>query len=207
VAEQQVIYERIRERFWSKAMRFALNRDSTLSMLGVPKAQRMQIDKQYPGGILSFIQDSMEAVFAKLPIHENYFWRVYITGSYTPECCPEYLKPDNFQQLKATGVSQISVHTDSVQGFLEKGTEPISRFVLLDHMDWLSEHLFPLLELEWQAILQRAAPNTRVLWRSGGLRTDFIDRVQVSRDGKSTKLTELLTYHEQQARELHELDR
>ncbi len=207
VAEQQAIYERIRQRFWSKSMRFALNRDSTLSMLGVPKAQRMQIDNQYPGGILSFIQDSMEAVFAKLPIHENYFWRVYITGRYTPECCPEYLKAQNFQQLKGTGVSNVSVHTDSVQGFLEKGTEPISRFVLLDHMDWLSEHLFPLLELEWQAILNRAAPGTRVLWRSGGLRTDFIDRVQVTREGKPVKLRELLSYHEQQAAELHQLDR
>ncbi len=207
VAEQQEIYERIRERFWSKTMRFALNRDSTLSMLGVPKAQRQQIDKQYPGGILSFIQDSMEAVFAKLPIHENYFWRVYITGSYSHDCCPEYLKEANFQQLKSTGVSNVSVHTDSVQGFLEKGSEPISRFVLLDHMDWLSEHLFPLLELEWQAILNRAAPNTRILWRSGGLRTDFIDRVQVSRNNKQVNLPELLTYHTEQAAQLHELDR
>lgn len=207
VEEQQKIYERIRERFWSKTMKFALNRDSTLSMLGVPKAQRMQIDKQYPGGILSFIQDSMEAVFAKLPIRDNYFWRVYITGSYTSECSPEYLKEANFQLLKSTDVSNVSVHTDSVQGFLEKGTEPISRFVLLDHMDWLSEHLFPLLELEWQAILNRAAPGTRVLWRSGGLRTDFIDRVQVSREGKQVKLPELLSYHQQQAAELHQLDR
>lgn len=207
VAEQQVIYERIHQRFWSKTMRFALNRDSTLSMLGVPKAQRLQIDRQYPGGILSFIQDSMEAVFAKLPIHENYFWRVYITGSYTRDCCPEYLKEDNFQRLKATGASNVSVHTDSVQGFLEKGDEPISRFVLLDHMDWLSEHLFPLLELEWQAILNRAAPGTRVLWRSGGLRTDFIERVQVTRGGQAVKLPELLTYHTEQAQALHQLDR
>ncbi len=207
VSEQQAIYERIRERFWSRSMRFALNRDSTLSMLGVPKAQRQQIDQQYPGGILSFIQDSMEAVFAKLPIHENYFWRVYITGNYTPECCPEYLKASNFQQLKSTGVANVSVHTDSVQGFLEKGTEPISRFVLLDHMDWLSEHLFPLLELEWQAILKRAAPNTRILWRSGGLRTEFIDRVQVDVAGRPVKLNSLLKYHAEQAAELHQLDR
>lgn len=207
VQEQQEIYQRIHQRFWSRSMRFALNRDSTLSMLGVPKAQRLQIDNQYPGGILSFIQDSMEAVFAKLPIHENYFWRVYITGSYTRDCCPEYLKEANFQHLKSTGVSNISVHTDSVQGFLDKGGEPISRFVLLDHMDWLSEHLFPLLELEWQAILKRAAPGTRVLWRSGGLRTDFIDRVQVSRNGKPLRLSELLTYHSEQAAQLHELDR
>lgn len=207
VAEQQEIYGRIKERFWSRSLRFALNRDTTLSMLGVPKAQRQQIENQYPGGILSFIQDSMEAVFAKLPMHDNYFWRVYITGSYTPTCCPEYLKPDNFTKLQQDQVSNVSVHTDSVQGFLEKGTEPISRFVLLDHMDWLSDHFFPLLESEWQAILSRATPNARVLWRSGGLKTDFIDRVQVTHHGKQLLLSELLTYHEQQAAALHELDR
>ena len=205
--EQQVVYDKIRDRFWSRAMKFALNRDSTLSMLGVPKAQRQQIDKQYPGGILSFIQDSMEAVFAKLPIHENYFWRVYITGRYTEECCPEYLKPENFASLKANNVENVSVHTDSVQGFLEKTDKKISRFILLDHMDWLSEHLFPMLELEWQAILDRAAENSRILWRSGGLKTDFIDRVKVKHDGKVIDLPDLLTYHDEQAAQLHELDR
>lgn len=207
VEEQDEIFEKIRDRFWSRTMKFALNRDSTLSMLGVPKAQRMQIDKQYPGGILSFIQDSMEAVFAKLPIHDNYFWRVYITGSYTPACSPEYLKADNFARLKETGIPNVSVHTDSVQGFLEETDQPISRFILLDHMDWLSEHLFPMLELEWQAILDNAAPNARILWRSGGLKTDFIDRVQVMKEGRQTAVSSLLTYHEQQAAELHQLDR
>lgn len=207
VEEQQPVYEKIRDRFWSRTMKFTLARDSTLSMLGVPKAQRQQIDKQYPGGILSFIQDSMEAVFSKLPIHENYFWRVYITGKYSPDCCPEYLKPDNFDKLKQNGMQNISVHTDSVQGFLEKTESRISRFVLLDHMDWLSEHLFPMLELEWQAILNRAADNTRILWRSGGLKTDFIDRVQVMKDGQQIALPELLQFHEEQASELHELDR
>jgi S-adenosylmethionine-diacylglycerol 3-amino-3-carboxypropyl transferase len=207
LSEQAAIYDSIRDKFWRRSLRIALNRDTTLSMLGVPKAQRQQIENQYPGGILSFIQDSMEAVFAKLPFADNYFWRVYITGSYTPTCCPEYLKPDNFAKLKAAGVSNVSVHTDSVQGFLEKGSEPISRFILLDHMDWLSDHFFPLLESEWQAIIQRAAPQTRVLWRSGGLRTDFIDRVTVMHKGKQTKLPELLTYHPDLSSRLHELDR
>ena len=207
VEAQRKIYDRIEERFWSRTMRFTLNRDTTLSMLGVPKAQRQQIENQYPGGILKFIQDSMEAVFAKLPIRDNYFWRVYITGSYTPECCPEYLKPENFARLKQEDVANVSVHTDSVQGFLEKGDEPISRFVLLDHMDWLSDHFFPLLESEWQAILARAAPGARCLWRSGGLKTDFIDRVQVMHDGRQIDLPELLVYNESLASRLHELDR
>jgi S-adenosylmethionine-diacylglycerol 3-amino-3-carboxypropyl transferase len=205
--DQQAVYERIRERFWRRSLRFAMNRDTTLSMLGVPKAQRQQIEKQYPGGIVRFIEDSVEAVFAKLPISDNYFWRVYITGKYTPTCCPEYLKADNFQRLKAGQVDKVSVHTDSVQGFLEKTDQQISRFVLLDHMDWLSDHFFPLLESEWQAILSRAAPGARVLWRSGGLRTDFIENVNVLRDGKPTRLPELLTYQSDLAAELHELDR
>ncbi len=117
------------------------------------------------------------------------------------------MKPANFAKLKSENVANVSVHTDSVQGFLEKGTEPISRFILLDHMDWLSDHFFPLLESEWQAILGRAAANTRVLWRSGGLRTEFIDRVTVMHGGKQTKLPELLTYHPQLSNRLHELDR
>ena len=207
VAEQAEIYEGIRDRFWSRSLRFAMNRDTTLSMLGVPKAQRKQIENQYPGGIIRFIEDSIEAVFAKLPIHDNYFWRVYITGKYSPTCCPEYLKPDNFQTLKSREVSNVSVHTDSVEGFLTKTDVQITRFVLLDHMDWLSDHFFPLLESEWQAILKRAAPQTRILWRSGGLRTEFIDNVNVLVDGKPRRLPELLKYNAALAAQLHELDR
>jgi S-adenosylmethionine-diacylglycerol 3-amino-3-carboxypropyl transferase len=101
----------------------------------------------------------------------------------------------------------VSTHTDSVQGFLDKHTGQISRFVLLDHMDWLSDKFFPLLELEWQAILARAAPGTRIIWRSGGLRTDFIDRVNVTTGGRQRQLPELLTFHRDLAAELHEQDR
>jgi S-adenosylmethionine-diacylglycerol 3-amino-3-carboxypropyl transferase len=184
-----------------------MNRDTTLSMVGVPKAQRRQVETQYEGGILRFIQDCVDAVFGELPLADNYFWRVYMTGHYTPECCPEYLKPDNFQRLKEGLVDRVCIHTDSLQGFLEKHPGQISRFVLLDHMDWLSDRFFPLLEAEWQAILDRAAPGTRLIWRSGGLKTDFLDDVQVTAGGQTRKLQELLTYHTDLAQQLHTKDR
>ncbi len=159
VAQQQEIYERhFRERFWSKSMRFAMRRDTILTLLGVPQAQRYQIDTQYPGGINRFLQDCVEAVFARLPLCDNYFWRVYMTGSYTPECCPEYLKPENFQKLRGALADRVETHTDSVEGFLTKDPRPITRFVLLDHMDWLSTRRLPLLAQEWQWIVRRAAP-------------------------------------------------
>ncbi len=206
--EQREIYERhLRQKFWSRPMRFAMNRDTTLSMVGVPKAQRRQVETQYEGGVVKFVQDAVEAVFCKLPLADNYFWRVYMKGEYSRKCCPEYLKAENFELLKRGLAERVSTHTDSVQGFLDKHEGQISRFVLLDHMDWLSDKFFPLLELEWQAILARAAPGTRIIWRSGGLRTDFIDRVHVTRCGQQRQLPELLTFHRDLASELHEKDR
>ena len=117
------------------------------------------------------------------------------------------MKEDNFQKLKDGIVDRVSTHTDSVQGFLEKHDGQISRYILLDHMDWLSDQFFPLLESEWQAIVDRAAPGARLIWRSGGLRTDFIDNVQVNHNGEIQKISPLLSYNKELAEQLHEKDR
>ena len=208
IEQQRDIYDNhLRDQFWTKPLRFAMKRDSTMSMLGVPRSQREHLEQNYDGGILAFLNDCLEAVFARLPIRDNYFWRVYCTGSYTPECCPEYLKPDNFQALKNGLADRISTHTDSVQGFLDNHDVSISRYVLLDHMDWLCDKYFPILEAEWQAIVRRASPEARVIWRSGGVHTDFVEHVEVDVDGDLRRVGELLTYHRELAEELHEKDR
>ena len=208
VDEQRRIYDDVlRDRFWTRTVKFAMGRDTTLSMVGVPKAQREQVEKDYEGGIVKFVQDCVEAVFARLPLVDNYFWRVYLTGEYTSSCCPEYLKPQNFQRLKDGLVDRISTHTTTVQSFLENSSERISRFVLLDHMDWLSSRFFPLLEAEWQAIVGRATEQARIIWRSGGLQTDFVDRVRVQHNGQQRQIGELLNYDRELAERLHRNDR
>jgi S-adenosylmethionine-diacylglycerol 3-amino-3-carboxypropyl transferase len=208
LADQQQLFRKVRDKIWTGLLRFAMARDTTLSMLGVPQPQRQQIDRQYPGGIVKFVEDSLDAVFGEIPIQDNYFWRVYITGRYTPACCPEYLKPDNFAALqRLVAEKRIAVHTASVQSFLEQTDQAFTRFVLLDHMDWLSDRFFPLLESEWQAIVNRAAPGARLLWRSGGLQTDFLDQVRVMLDGQLRPLPELLHYNRELAEQLHTSDR
>ena len=205
VEEQREIYNRhLRGQFWSRGLRFAMRRNAVLSLLGVPVAQRDQIESQHSGGLLRYIETCLEEVFARLPLNDNYFWRVYLTGRYSPDCCPEYLKPENFERLKGGLADRITTHTDSVQGFLDRHDGSISRFVLLDHMDWLAGKRFPLLESEWQAITTRAAPNSRIIWRSGGLRTDFVNRARVRVQGGQRRVGELLTYHPEFARHLHQ---
>lgn len=205
--QREIYHKQLRDKFLSGLVKFALNRDTIMSMLGVPRAQRRQIESTYSGNLVQYIEERLEAVFAKLPIRDNYFWRVYINGEYTRTCCPEYLVEENFQRLKDGLVDRISTHTNTVQGFLESHPGTISRFVLLDHMDWLSDHFFPLLEGEWQAIVNRAAPHSRVIWRSGGFRTDYIDQVQVQVNGKPQRAVDLLAFERELADELHPLDR
>lgn len=206
--EQRAIYEKqLKPRFWRRPVRWAVGRDATLSLLGVPPAQRHQVEKNYPGGITHYIEDCLDGVFANLPLADNYFWRVYLTGRYSRDCCPEYLKPDNFQLLKLGLASRIRCHTMPLTQFLRSQGSTFSRFVLLDHMDWLSTWAFPQLEEEWQAILDGSAPKARILWRSGGLHTEFVDRACVWQHGRRTRVGELLTYDRELASRLHAQDR
>ncbi len=130
-----------------------------------------------------------------------------MTGSYSPACCPEYLKEENFERLRAGLLDRLSVHTTSVCQFLEQQSEPLTRFVLLDHMDWLGQHDQPLLARQWEALLRSAAPGARVLWRSGGLRCDHVDGLNVQWQGRRQRLGELLRYHSDWAERLHAADR
>jgi S-adenosylmethionine-diacylglycerol 3-amino-3-carboxypropyl transferase len=205
---QRSLYEnRIREKFWGRGMRWVAGRDLTLAMLGVPAAQRRQIERGYPGGVSAYIQSRIDNVFTKIPLANNYHWRVYLFGSYASECCPEYLKPDNFELLKRGLVDRVSIHTATVSQFLAGSGVPISKFVLLDHLDWLADSNNPELVQEWQAIVDRSAPGARVIWRSGGLETDFVNRVQVRCSGRVTPMRDLLLYERELAEQLHQRDR
>jgi S-adenosylmethionine-diacylglycerol 3-amino-3-carboxypropyl transferase len=205
--EQQAIYDRVKPQLWRGFVRWLLRRDATLALLGVPRLQRQQLERDHDGGIARFVEDCVESVFTRISLVDNYFWRVYLTGSYSPHCCPEYLKEANFQRLRDGLLDRLNIHTASVCDFLETHSESITRFVLLDHMDWFGHRDQPLLARQWQALLRRAAPGARVLWRSGGTRCDHVDRLVVDWGGYRHRLGELLHYHTDWAGRLHSADR
>lgn len=208
VEEQRAIYDtRIRERIWSRSMRWFLSRPTTLGLMGVPWPQRKEITSQYPGGVAKFIRDAVESVVCQLPFQNNYFWRVYLQGYYTPDCCPEYLRPDNFQKLKSGLIDRLKVCTCSVTDFLEQTAPGISKMTLLDHMDWMSWYYPQALAAEWTAILAKARPNARVIFRSAGLKVRYLDHLKVQHNGREVELNNLLRYHSEQAAELHARDR
>lgn len=209
---QRRTYEKeFRDRFFTGFLKWAMKADATLALLGVPRPQRDLIDQQYTGGIAKFIEDCLDYIFTQIPLSDNYFWWLYFNGSYVPERCPEYLKEDNFEKLRAGLTDRLSWHTSTLLDFLRQHDKPLSRLVLLDHMDWLSAHRKDILAQQWQEIFDHARTDhsslTRILWRSGGPKVDFVDPIEIQSGGGSIRLGEVLKYHPELAKKLHLKDR
>jgi len=206
IAEQQAIYDaRVAPLLWNKAVNWAISRQLTMSLLGVPYPQRKLVEAQHAGGVSGFIRSAVQYVFRQTSLADNYFWRVYITGRYRHDCCPEYLKRENFERLKYGLVDRIAAHTMTVTEFLHAHDEPISRFVLLDHMDWMSSYHPAALIEEWEAIRLRAAPRARILLRSAHARPAYLDAIRIGPDRE--KLRDAFRFMDDMAGALQPQDR
>jgi S-adenosylmethionine-diacylglycerol 3-amino-3-carboxypropyl transferase len=205
LAEQQDIYDRrVHPELWTRGVRWAVSRQTTMSLLGVPTAQTREVQAAHAGGVSGFIIDCISYVFRELPVWTNYFWSVYLRGTYTASCCPEYLTPAGFAALKGGLVDRVRAVTDTVSGVLEHDAKPFDRFVLLDHMDWLGAHQPHELSREWGLILDNAQPGARAIWRSAHSQPRYLDALRLPSGGL---LHERLSFQRELAAELHRQDR
>jgi S-adenosylmethionine-diacylglycerol 3-amino-3-carboxypropyl transferase len=195
VRKQGEFYQRkIAPQLWSPFLRWILRRRITMSLLGVPNDQIQNVRGMAKSDLSTFIEERVERVFTRVPIHVNYFWRVYINGRYTPDCCPNYLKEKNFEILRARA-GRIHTHTMTLADFLKFSEQEFSIYVLLDHMDWLANS-GEMLQAEWQAILKTAKPGARIIYRSGGASFNHIPEFALKRIELQADLAEALHAHD-----------
>ena len=171
--EQRDVYSFLEPKIWGKLSDWMVRQWVVMALLGVPRPQIKLIEDHYPGGLLYYVKDKLRHVMADLPARENYFWRVYVTGSYTLSCCPHYLRKDNLPILAARQ-DRVKTHTSTVTNFLKENPGKYTHFVLLDHQDWLAWHDSAALLEEWQLILANSRPGAKILLRSAGLDLTFI---------------------------------
>lgn len=201
-AQRRLWETEVRKRLFSKPLRWTLERQATLNLLGVPYEQQKQAGDDHGAGIAAYVEDSVGGVVQNLRAHENYFYRVYLEGQYTPEVCPEYLKRENFEALKDL---QERVHpvTTMLTDHLRSGKTRPTHLILLDHMDWMGTAFPQSLAAEWEAILEVSAPGARVLFRSGEVDPTFLDDVKVM----GRPIREHVDWKQDRMAELHKLDR
>ncbi len=198
---QRALYDdQVAPLLWTPRMRWAVSRQTTMSLLGVPHAQTKEVAKAHADGVAGFVRASVDRVFRELPLWTNYFWTVYLRGHYTADNCPSYLTSTGFAALKGGLVDRIQVHTDVMSGFLAKTQDEPTKLVLLDHMDWMSHFRPADLAEEWNLIRGRSAPGAQVLFRSADVRASYLDRIRTV-DGRS--VSEQLTFDRATADRLH----
>ena len=207
--EQRHIYdERVEPELFSAGLRWILNRQLMMSMLGVPAEQTIAVRDANDDGVAGFVRDSMRHVFRNLPFHENYFWTLYLRGHYTPHNCPRYLSSEGFHKLKAGRIDAVRPVTATLtQALTSDAVESPSHFILLDHMDWMGKAHPQALSEEWEAIFSRGRTSSRILWRSGGLDTDFVDNCLVGPQTNRYRVGDRLQNLHDLAEQLHPQDR
>lgn len=171
--DQKEIYNQMEPTLWNIVSRWLIKHPLVLAMLGVPRPQIKLIEKRHPDGVVGYVRDNLKRVFTEVKMSENYFWRVYLTGSYSQSCCPNYLKSENLSLLQ-TNSDKIKTHNNTLAGFLEENPNSYSHFILLDHQDWLAWHDPKGLREEWRLILENSRPGTKILMRSASTEVNFI---------------------------------
>ncbi len=192
--EQTNLYCQIEPHLFRGGLTWLLRQPTALAFIGVPTTQLRLIEDHYLGGLASYVRDNLRRVFTRLPLRENYFWRVYLTGSYTSDCCPGYLLAENFQILRDR-IPRVTVHHATVTRFLQENPGKYSHFVLLDHQDWLAWHDTDLLLEEWDEIFRNSRKGAKILLRSAGPDLRFLPETVTARLRFFPELTQPL--HEQ----------
>jgi S-adenosylmethionine-diacylglycerol 3-amino-3-carboxypropyl transferase len=204
---QRLIYDlRVEPLLWGPGIAWFLRRRSTMCLLGIPASQRDAIHRD-GADLPAYIRSVLRRVFREIPARTNYFWALYVRGYYTEDCCPAYLKRASFERLQGGLVDRIRVRTCILTDFLRSTREPISRFVLLDHMDWLSRRHPAALEAEWEEILARATPDARFIFRSAERAPQFLNGLRVRRGGEAGPLLDHLNFDPGTAEALSREDR
>jgi S-adenosylmethionine-diacylglycerol 3-amino-3-carboxypropyl transferase len=173
LAQQARVYALLEPKIWGKLSHWLIRQRIVMTLLGVPAPQIRLIENHYPGGLTCYVKDKLRHVMSELPARENYFWRVYMTGSYTLSCCPNYLREENLPVLAARA-TRIRPRTCTVSEFLRRHPGVYSHYVLLDHQDWLAWHEPAALAEEWSLIFANSRPGTRILLRSAGVDLSFV---------------------------------
>lgn len=171
IEQQRNIYALIEPALWSPLLTWLMKQPILLSLLGVPRSQIRLIKESE--GIASYISRRLRHVLSEVLITDNYFWRVYLTGAYTQKCCPNYLKEENFNLLRAH-IHKIDIHNTTISRFLQKNPGNYTHFILLDHQDWLAWHNPRALAEEWALIFRNSAPGAKILMRSASPHVQFL---------------------------------
>lgn len=163
LAEQKRMYHDVVEpKLWGPVIKRLCESRWFMYLCGVHPTQLDLIDGRH--GIYEYIRERIEYALTQVPIYDNYFLSVTATGRFRGTRVPPYLLEENFQTLR-NNLDRVTVVNGWLGPYLDTQPEgSIQKFNLLDIFDWMSPEVF---EGTMRSVLRAAAPNARLIYRSG----------------------------------------
>jgi S-adenosylmethionine-diacylglycerol 3-amino-3-carboxypropyl transferase len=154
-------------RLWGPwARRFVMFRPM-LYLCGVHPEQYRLVNGRHD--MYEYVKERVEYALTKVPIYDNYFLSLAVTGRFRGERVPPYLLEENFATLRAN-LDRVTVVNGWLGPFLDSQPEgSINKFNLLDIFDWMSPEMF---ESTLRSVLRAAAPGATLIYRSGSYQLD-----------------------------------
>jgi S-adenosylmethionine-diacylglycerol 3-amino-3-carboxypropyl transferase len=203
LAEQKKLYERHIEPFFESFLVKLLGRlPITTFGLGIPPQQLDELKKDLDknGSIIDIYRERAKKLACSFPIGDNYFAWQALARKYDTEkrrAIPEYLKAENFETLRS-GAHKLRAVVGSVTGqIIQNPRGAFNRFVFLDAQDWMKPEMMTEL---WQAIADRAEPESRIIFRTAGAASPIETNLP-------SDLRQKFIYEQEFSRELFEKDR
>lgn len=166
--EQRAFYERYAApRIWGPIVERLCKSRWFMYLCGVHPRQFDLVDERH--GIYEYVRERITYAFTRVPIYDNYFLSMTVTGKFRGYRVPPYLLPENFAALRAN-LKRVLVVNGWLGPFLDTQPEgSINKFNLLDIFDWMTPEMF---EQTLMSVLRAAAPGATMIYRSGSYRLD-----------------------------------
>lgn len=164
--DQKTWYDRyVAPKLWGPVTRKLCESRLFMSLCGVHPRQLKLVDGRH--GIYDFVHERIEYALTKIPIYDNYFLSVTVTGKFRGLRVPPYLLPENFETLRRN-LGRVLVVNGLLGPYLDSlPPGSINKFNLLDIMDWMDD---AAIQGMWKSILRAAAPGATMIYRSGSYR-------------------------------------
>jgi len=162
-----------------------------LYLCGVHPTQYRLVNGRH--NMYEYVKERVEYALTRVPIYDNYFLSLAVTGRFRGRRVPPYLLEENFETLRENA-DRVLIVNGWLGPFLDTQPEScIDKFNLLDIFDWMTP---ALLESTLRSVLRTARIGATLIFRSGSYRLDL-----------PAAITPYVESHEELARQLLARDR
>lgn len=163
--EQEAWYRRhVAPKLWGKAAKGFVYFKPFMFLAGVHPHQFDLVHERHD--MFEYVKERIEYVMTRVPIYDNYFMSIAVTGKFRGNRVPPYLLEENFQTLREN-LHRVHVVNGWLGPFLDsQPAGSIDKFNLLDIFDWMWTRT-QLYESTWHSIMRAASERATFIYRSG----------------------------------------